>query len=143
MFLNDELVPEPTRETANWKRFRELEVGHLVRRGLNAIRVEVANRHVHRFRSDMRKFFARRNSTEVALRVEADFLRDRLHFTGVALAFGPRAKDGSALRLQADYDLRDALVLTGGILLFREGDLPPFDSISKNDRLFLQVKYSF
>jgi hypothetical protein len=45
VFLNDQLVPEPSQETANWKRFRELEVGHLVRRGLNAIRVEVANRH--------------------------------------------------------------------------------------------------
>jgi len=48
VFLNDVLVPEPKRETgetANWKRFRELEVADLLRRGLNAIRVEVANRH--------------------------------------------------------------------------------------------------
>ena len=45
VFINDVLVPEPSRETANWKRFRELEVSHLVRSGLNAIRVEVANRH--------------------------------------------------------------------------------------------------
>jgi len=45
VFLNDVLVSESDRETSNWKRFREFEVVHLVRRGLNAIRVEVANRH--------------------------------------------------------------------------------------------------
>ena len=45
VFLNDVLVSESDRETSNWKRFRELEVAHLVRRGLNAIRVEVANLH--------------------------------------------------------------------------------------------------
>ena len=45
VFLNDTMVPEPDREAVNWKRFRELEVAHLLRRGGNAIRVEVANRH--------------------------------------------------------------------------------------------------
>jgi hypothetical protein len=45
VFLNDALVLEPDRETLDWKRFRELEVTEPVRRGLNAIRVEVANRH--------------------------------------------------------------------------------------------------
>jgi hypothetical protein len=45
VFLNDALVPESDRSAASWKRFRELEVAHMVRRGLNAIRVEVSNRH--------------------------------------------------------------------------------------------------
>lgn len=45
VFINDVPVPEPDPETGNWKRFRELEVTHLVRGGLNAIRVEMANRH--------------------------------------------------------------------------------------------------
>jgi hypothetical protein len=44
VFINDAPVPEPARGTTDWKRFRELEVAHLVRPGLNAIRVEVANR---------------------------------------------------------------------------------------------------
>ena len=42
VFLNDVPVPDPDRETANWKRFRRLEIAPLVRRGLNAVRVEVA-----------------------------------------------------------------------------------------------------
>lgn len=45
VFINDVPVPKPDPEIANWKRFRELDVTRLVRRGLNAIRVEVANRH--------------------------------------------------------------------------------------------------
>jgi len=45
VFINDVPVSESDRATTNWKRFRELEVTQLVRGGLNAIRVEVANRH--------------------------------------------------------------------------------------------------
>ena len=41
------------------------------------------------------------------------------------------------------YDLRDALVLSGGIVLYQEGDSPGFDSIGRNDRFFLSLDYSF
>jgi hypothetical protein len=59
------------------------------------------------------------------------------------IVFGEKAQDGIVARLDADYELRDALSLTGGILLFKSGDLLGFRGIGRNDRLFLEIKYSF
>jgi hypothetical protein len=47
------------------------------------------------------------------------------------------------IRVDFFYDLRDALVVGGGIVLYQKGDPPPFDSIRRNDRVFFEVKYSF
>jgi hypothetical protein len=107
------------------------------------IALEVANRHIFNFDDRMRAFFAQPNALETALRITASYLNDRLELTALGIVFGERAQDGSMVRLQAQYDLRDALVLTGGILMFQEGDLIPFNSIAQNDRVFLELKYSF
>ena len=88
-------------------------------------------------------FSVERNALETALRITRNFMNERLAVTLVAIAFGNHAQDGSVVRLDAAYDVRDALVLSGGILLFQKGDRIPFDSISRNDRLFLELKFSF
>jgi hypothetical protein len=41
------------------------------------------------------------------------------------------------------YDLADALTLTGGIVSYEGGDKVPFNRIGDNDRLFVDLKYSF
>jgi len=106
--------------------------------------VEMVNRHIFGFREDMRpNFSVERNSLETAVRITRNFINDRLAATLVAVVFGNHAQDGSVVRLDLRYDLRDALVLGGGILLFQHGDRIPFDSISRNDRVFLELKYSF
>jgi hypothetical protein len=87
--------------------------------------------------------FTRRNSLEVAFRVQRDFLQDTLHVTLLAVGFGRNLEDGSAVRLGVDYDLRDALSIGGGILLYQAGDLPPLSAYGRNDRVYLQTKYSF
>jgi hypothetical protein len=87
--------------------------------------------------------FTRRNSWELAFRLQRDFLRDRLHLTLLAIGFGITLEDGSGVRLGVDYDLRDALTIGGGILLYQDGDLPPLSAFGRNDRVYLQAKYSF
>ncbi len=86
-----------------------------------------------------------RNRQETAIRYTADFWNQTLQVTALALVFGERAQHGAVVRLSADYDVRDALVVSGGILLFEdgEGSTPPVDAWSRNDRLFLSIKYSF
>ena len=61
----------------------------------------------------------------------------------LAVGFGRNLEDGSVVRLGLDYDLRDALSVGGGILLYQAGDLPPLSAFGRNDRLYLQAKYSF
>lgn len=87
--------------------------------------------------------FLRENSTIYALRWTADWLNARLQTTVLALLFGYEVQDGSVLRFQGAYTIRDGLVLTAGALLFTEGDLPPLDTWADNDRFFVDLKWSF
>jgi len=85
----------------------------------------------------------REDSQEVALRVTRSFRRDRAR--AILLAYWREwdASDGSLVRLDFEYDLRDALTATVGVLLFQEGDIAPLDGLGRNDRVTLRVKWSF
>ncbi|MCE2390645.1 MAG: hypothetical protein J4G09_04100 [Proteobacteria bacterium] len=109
------------------------------------IALELVNRRLGGFdrRLETEPVFVRRDTLEASLLVTRDFLHDTLHATLVGLAFGSRARDGAILRAQLEYDLRDALAVTFGVVLFRKGDLPPFSFLHRHDRLFLRLKYSF
>ncbi len=109
------------------------------------ITLEVANRHIRGYDSELAAGtnFAQRNSLETAFRYSADFMNSRLHVTYLATVFGLTGDDGGFMRLSADYELRDALTIGGGIVLYKGGDIPTFEGIRKNDRLFFTAKYSF
>ena len=105
--------------------------------------LEVVDRHINDYEPRMRLFDAREDELETALRISADFMNARLHATALGVVFGERAQDGSAVRLSADYELRDAVLIGGGVLLFQDGDPLEFREIDDNDRIFLQAEYSF
>jgi hypothetical protein len=109
------------------------------------VALEVANRRLLDFESSLRGAvdFAQQNTEEIAFRYTQSFFREKLDVTLLAYVLGYRAQDGAILRLSADYDLRDALVLSGGILLFESGDTIPLSQWGRNDRLFFGIKWSF
>ena len=119
------------------------------------ITLEVANRHIAGFDDRFglaanllpllagAPLIAQRNQVETALRYTAEFLNARLRVTCLALLVGKRAEDGGILRFNADYELRDALSIGAGLVLYRGGDLSTFSGIKHADRLFFNVKYSF
>lgn len=107
------------------------------------VALELVDRHINGYDPRMRTFDVREDGIETALRISADFLHARLHTTALGVLFGERAQDGSVVRLSADYELRDALLVGGGLLLFQNGDPIEFRAIDRNDRIFLQVQYSF
>jgi hypothetical protein len=108
------------------------------------IALEIANRHIFGFRNDMKPLFGtKENMLETALRITRTFMNERLELTAVGIIFGSYAQDGSIVRLDFRYDLRDALELGGGIVFYQEGDFAPFDTIKRNDRFFFEIKYSF
>ena len=58
--------------------------------------------------------------------------------------FGAGLQRGSFQRFSAEYELRDGVALTMGVLFFHTGDqggVP--DTYEDNDILFMQAKYSF
>ncbi len=107
------------------------------------IALEVVNRHINDYERRMRLFDARQDEIEAALRISMDFFNARLHTTALGVIFGEKAQDGSIVRLSAEYELRDALLVGGGLLLYQNGDPLEFSEIDENDRIFLETKYSF
>jgi hypothetical protein len=109
------------------------------------ISLEVVRRHISGFDSRLQDSpdFVENNRVETAFRYSADFLNSRLHFTYLAAIFGTPADGGGFMRLSCDYELRDALTIGGGIVLYLGGDFPIFEGIRRDDRLFLTAKYSF
>ncbi len=78
-----------------------------------------------------------------ALRYQSDFLHARLHLLALLMAFGDDLSGGGFSRYSVAYDLADALTVTGGLVTYQAGDKVPFNHIADNDRLFLDLKYSF
>lgn len=111
--------------------------------GNTTLALEIANRHFVDYEPAMAPLYQQQDALETALRYTGTFIHDRLEVTALVIALGDRAQDGALLRLQAAYDIRDALVLTVGVVDYRHGDLPPFTIAENNDRLFAEIKYSF
>ena len=115
--------------------------------GLNetTIGLEVANRHINGFSDRLRAApdYEQPDRFQSAIRVVREFMNDTLTCTLLAMVYGPLGEDGAFQRLQVDYDLRDNLEVTGGIVFYQSGDLPAFRNIGDNDRVFAQLAYHF
>ncbi len=110
----------------------------------HTLAVEIANRHVLDYQNEILDVdFVRRNNVEWAFRWTADWLNARLRTTMLALVFGYGFQDGAVVRAQGDYTIRDGLVFTTGILIFQGGDAFPLNTWGRNDRVFIDLKWSF
>ncbi|GAB6905200.1 SH3 type 3 domain protein (fragment) [Desulfosarcina cetonica] len=76
-------------------------------------------------------------------RMDKDFLHDTLTLTVLISVYGEAFQDGAYQRLSTEYEIADAFTVNGGIVFYQSGHLPAFKDISDNDRLFLELKYSF
>jgi hypothetical protein len=46
-------------------------------------------------------------------------------------------------RLSLEYDVDDAWQVRVGMVAYQAGERPPFEHVEDNDRIFLELKYSF
>jgi hypothetical protein len=109
------------------------------------ISLEVANRHINGFSDRLRAApdYEQPYRFQSAIRVVREFMNDTLTCTLLAMTYGPLGEDGAFQRLQVEYDLRDNLELTAGVVFYQSGDLPEFQNIGDNDRIFGEVAYHF
>lgn len=107
--------------------------------------VEAVNRHLLDFDQQLEEYpdYARDDDFQWALRFTRHFLHDRLALTFLAIVFGVTGDEGRFERMQFDYEWLDGITVTVGAILYHAGDRIPFQKIRDNDRLFLQLKYSF
>lgn len=80
---------------------------------------------------------------QTALRYSGDFLHARLHLLAVVSAFGERLDEGGFGRYSAAYDIADGVKLTAGVVTYQSGSKLPFGAYGDNDRIFVDLKYSF
>lgn len=105
--------------------------------------LEIANRHINKYEKVLANEGLKEDIWQTAVRYQGDFLHARLHLLALLTAFGKGLDEGGFGRYSAAYDIADALTLTGGIVSYEGGEQLPFGAIADNDRLFLDLKYSF
>lgn len=93
--------------------------------------------------------FARPAIPDVGVLYRQDLLRQRLHLTVAAMAFGvfDQSFQGALGRIQVDYDVADGLSAGLGYITYRPvGDADTITALAgyeKNDRLFLNLRFHF
>jgi hypothetical protein len=85
----------------------------------------------------------RENEFQWAIRFTRTYLNDTLTLTALAATFGPKVQAGFFERISAQYDLTDAVEISGGIVLYQSGNTEKFSQIGDNDRVYFEIKYSF
>lgn len=109
------------------------------------ISFEIANRHILDYdpRLESLPDAQKEDWTQYALRFVRNFMNDTLHATILVSSFGLLGAEGGFERLQLDYDISDAITLTGGLVLYESGDFPGFREIGDNDRILFELEYRF
>ena len=105
--------------------------------------LEVVDRYLHNYTSALAAQGTEKNEWQTALRYSGEFMHARLKVTFLTLLFGTPEEGGGIARLQGDYEWTDNIRLIGGVVAYHSGDKRPFTRIGDNDRLFLDLKYSF
>lgn len=99
--------------------------------------------HIRNFDQGAKQAGEKENRCQVALRVTRDLMHQRLTLTLLGMMYGEKAQDGVMGRLSAEFDLTDRLVLTTGAVVYGSGDLVQFKNAGDNDRIYVDVTYSF
>lgn len=108
-----------------------------------SVSFEVVNRHLHGWSQNLAAEGLKRDSREYALRFAADYMRERLHLTVLSTRLSPPLRGGGFSRVSVEYDVRDALSVTSGLVTYHDGTRTPFSAIADNDRVFFEIKQSF
>jgi hypothetical protein len=87
--------------------------------------------------------YALEHRMTTAIRITQELMNDRLELTALGIIFSNDTHLGSIVRLSGEFEVRDALLVGGGIVLYQEGDSIEFQQVGRNDRIFLEVEYSF
>ena len=107
--------------------------------------LEIADQHLLGHDSDLKQDPDGRNADQLqwVVRLDKDFMNDTLTLTLLVSVYGETWEDGAFQRFSAEYQLADALMVGGGVVLYQSGNLPTFNDVGENDRFFLEFKYSF
>lgn len=104
---------------------------------------ELADRHLHDYDSSLNPLGPGTDTWQMALRYQKDILHDRLHLILLLTALDLTNGAAGFTRFNTEYELTDDLALSGGLVLYENGEKAPFTEIGDNDRVYTELKYSF
>ena len=109
------------------------------------VSIEIVLRHLKDFEDILEQppDEVRENEFQWAIRFTRTYLNDTLTLTALASTFGAKVQDGFFERISAQYDLTDAVEISGGVVFYQTGDTEKFSRIGDNNRLYFEIKYSF
>jgi len=109
------------------------------------ISLEAANRHIFDFEEEVGHApdNAEEDQFQTALRITRDCWREALRLRYLLMLFGTDGGDGGFQRFWVEYNMTDMMKVTAGVVDYQSGDMPPYNTIGNNDRLFAELRYSF
>jgi len=109
-----------------------------------AISLELINRHLHHFRTELSASpeAPQRNETQASLRLDRNLLHDRLTLTALLIFIDEWSHNGGLQRFTATYDMADNWNITGGVIFYQSGP-GTLASFEDNDRVFMEIRYDF
>lgn len=107
--------------------------------------LELANRHIFDYETQMQDQadFVDEDEMQTAIRVTRSFSNDTLTVTGLLSMFGSHWENGGFARVWTEYDLMDAVSVNIGVIDYMGGEKPLLEAIKNNDRVFVDMRYSF
>ncbi len=107
--------------------------------------IESVNRRILDYEAALRSFPDQGEEDEIqsVVRLSRDFFNQTLTLTYLLSLFGATGQDGQIQRFTIAYAFTDAIKAVGGAVFYESGDLGFYRNIGENDRLYLELKYSF
>ncbi len=106
---------------------------------------EVANRHILAYDDRLQEapVYVQQDEAQLVFRASRDFFHDTLTVTGLVSVFVLSDNDGAFERFTAEYEFTQDINLTSGLIFYQNGDKAAFRDIGDNDRIFVEIRYSF
>jgi hypothetical protein len=109
------------------------------------ISFEMMNQHIfdHSDRLLLSPDLIKEDTVQSAFRFSRFFLNEKLSLNLLLFLYGLSGKHGTLQRLSLEYDLNDDMNINIGSCLYQTGKSYIFKKIQDNDRVFLDIQYSF
>lgn len=107
------------------------------------ITLDVMNTHITDYNELAKAANIKRNSWETAIRLDRNYLNEKLSTTLLAMLYGKSFDEGAMIRASCEYDLTDSFTLTGGAVFYDGDEMALLNHVKDNDRVYANFKYSF
>ncbi len=107
--------------------------------------IEAANKHIINYVSDLKTppNNSKKDEGQIFFRYSRTFLRERLELVGQASILGFSIDDGAFYRGTLRYELKQAMSIQVGGIVYQSGDSRISQIAAPNDRVFIDWRYSF